>query len=477
MWLIIIACISDLTCPTFKLDSVTKVSYTNNTYEGSIASFTCPKGYYLEGVNASTCSGQGWRWSNQQPVCLKIYCQYPSFANGRYDVLESCSLTSDGLPFGCSVQPKCNDGYILKQGSIRSCIDLNQWSEQVPVCEIVRCSLNSLQNGVFIFSNGLSVNDHYVDFGVSVFVKCNMGYNNSNAISMTCQQDGSWSGTFPTCVMITCAHPGNDYVLNGYTTDEFGNFYHSGYKNYSQTIKVVCDDGFTLATGLDIRICQENGLWNGTSPQCKQVMCDHPGRESILHGSYTDGLGKSYLSGTQNFTQTIQIQCDTGYKVSSELITRTCQGNGTWSSDYAACIIITCQALDAIPHIIYVYSNSNYSFGSTVNVSCANGTVQNGSYVRLCSENGTWDGTISTCGKEFTKFQMHFKIRNTFHNNCVSGFYIINLRHLSFYVTKYSLLGKLKANNSNHDIYLDPISNTILNIVIIYIYQIVKEQR
>jgi CUB/sushi domain-containing protein len=243
------------------------------------------------------------------------------------------------------------------------------------------------------------VKDGYIDYGTQINVKCDIGHEASSNFVNECIQSGTLNGSTPECILVTCDHPGIDSVSNGNYTDENEKLYSSGYKNYLQTIHFVCNIGYAVTSGSSYRTCTENGTWNGTSPKCTLVTCDHPGRNAILNGNYTDGLGKVYLSGPMNYSQTLEIQCDTGYKVSSEWNVRTCQENGLWSSVSAECIIVTCPPLETVPYIKNVYSNGNFTFHSTVNVSCDSGTIQSGSSVRRCTENGTWDGTASTCGK------------------------------------------------------------------------------
>ena len=94
----------------------------------------------------------------------------------------------------------------------------------------------------------------------------------------TCQENGEWSGTAPTCnskssvcfsgkssivdacilTVVDCgslASPANGQV--SLTTTTFGS-----------TATYECDAEYVLVGGEDTRTCQENGQWSGTAPSC-----------------------------------------------------------------------------------------------------------------------------------------------------------------------------------------------------------------
>jgi hypothetical protein len=89
------------------------------------------------------------------------------------------------------------------------------------------------------------------------------------------------------------------------------------------------------------------------------------------------------------------------YTVTLGSETRSCQDKGTWSGLNPVCTIVKCSPLEKVDGVFYEYSFSNesniYRLNATVNISCDNGMIPDGSKVRRCVGNGTWDGDPSTC--------------------------------------------------------------------------------
>ena len=130
----------------------------------------------------------------------------------------------------------CNAGYLLRGNSSRSCQSTGRWSGTQPSCEIGECKiclhcafcqhyysnsslllLHVLQNYIMIqyimylpalsvscdtprmLSNGQG-NYSSTTFGSRVTYTCNTGYRmTAGSSSRTCQSNGQWSGSHPTC--------------------------------------------------------------------------------------------------------------------------------------------------------------------------------------------------------------------------------------------------------------------------------------
>ena len=88
---------------------------------------------------------------------------------------------------------KCNDGYVLRGTSERTCQSSGRWSGSLPRCELVDCGDPGTP------SNGFKTGSNY-KFGSVVSYSCTTGYQLSGPQTRSCQANGKWSGTQPECV-------------------------------------------------------------------------------------------------------------------------------------------------------------------------------------------------------------------------------------------------------------------------------------
>ena len=119
-------------------------------------------------------------------------------------------------------------------------------------------------------------------FGSTATYECDAGYVLvGGEETRTCQENGQWSGTAPTCnskssvcfsgkssivdacilTVVDCgslASPTNGQV--SLTTTTFGS-----------TATYECDTGFNLIGDME-RTCQENGQWTGGAPTCEGIL-------------------------------------------------------------------------------------------------------------------------------------------------------------------------------------------------------------
>lgn len=88
--------------------------------------------------------------------------------------------------------------------------------------------------------------------------KCSGGYTLNGTSTRTCQANGQWSGSEPSCIPVDCGAlmpPSNGIVSapNGTT--------------YSNQVEYICETGYTVV-GNGFRTCQSNGQWSGSEPSC-----------------------------------------------------------------------------------------------------------------------------------------------------------------------------------------------------------------
>src|SRR5204863_239891 len=132
----------------------------------------------------------------------------------------------------------------------------------------------------------------------------------SGSSSTTCQPNGAWSSSAPTCVANPC--PTLSAPANGGVSSTSG--------STGDTRTYACNTGYTLS-GSSSTTCQPNGAWSNSAPTCVANAC--PTLSAPANG------GVDNPSGSTGDTRT--YSCNTGYTIVGSATT-TCQTDGTWSS-------------------------------------------------------------------------------------------------------------------------------------------------
>ena len=87
---------------------------------------------------------------------------------------------------------------------------------------------------------------------------CNTGYTLSGSSTRTCQTNGAWSGTAPTCGGLQCPElsqpSGGTVTINSRTPGRGIAFYR-------------CNTGNLI--GPSFITCQDGGTWSGNAPTCQ----------------------------------------------------------------------------------------------------------------------------------------------------------------------------------------------------------------
>ncbi|XP_016377010.1 complement factor B-like [Sinocyclocheilus rhinocerous] len=157
---------------------------------------------------------------------------------------------------GSIVRYSCSEGY-YPTVRIRRCIK-GRWNplpkKKNPECKKITCpDPRGFENGdVYPYQRQYFVDDttHY---------SCNSGYDFRGSGTRVCQANGKWSGGTPVCGRNSdyCPDPG---VPAGCTRE--------GHRfNIDDKVMYRCENKWTLI-GSKERVCQENGQWSGTEPQC-----------------------------------------------------------------------------------------------------------------------------------------------------------------------------------------------------------------
>uniref|UniRef100_A0A8C2I9I2 C3/C5 convertase n=1 Tax=Cyprinus carpio TaxID=7962 RepID=A0A8C2I9I2_CYPCA len=157
---------------------------------------------------------------------------------------------------GSTVRYSCSEGY-YPTIKIRLCIK-GRWNPlpkiKPPECKKITCpDPRSFENGeVYPYQRQYFVNDttHY---------SCNSGYDFRGSGTRVCQLNWKWSGGTPVCGRNSdyCPDPG---IPAGCT--------RTGHRfNIDDKVTYHCENKWSLI-GSKERVCQENGQWSGTEPQC-----------------------------------------------------------------------------------------------------------------------------------------------------------------------------------------------------------------
>ncbi|KAK7477575.1 hypothetical protein BaRGS_00031180, partial [Batillaria attramentaria] len=294
-------------------------------------------------------------------------------------------------------------------------------------------------------------------YGSECQFTCDPGYKISGASTVTCQANGSWSDTFPTCEPVDCGDPSN--VVNEDLDCPKGHV-------YPEACYLRCKPGYQPADVSFIR-CTSGGQWSQASacadrekpkfsngcPANQQlytgplespvpVTWDSPETSDNSGGPVTvtsqppngtslgaglhsikftaaDATGNTeicyttisvqakecpgfpspdhgHVTCSQGYVEGSQctVTCDEGYEVTGQA-TLTCTGNETWDSPPPVCTAVVCPVPVSVSHGHFVCTSA-YVFQSECSLVCDSG-YQAESYLTIrCLANATWS-THGSC--------------------------------------------------------------------------------
>ncbi|XP_048255629.1 sushi, von Willebrand factor type A, EGF and pentraxin domain-containing protein 1-like [Haliotis rufescens] len=337
-------------CGPPALADYTSISYTS-TILHSVADYGCVTGYSLSsGALRHTCQEDG-TWSEQVPVCSKVFCGMPS---------TETDYTGTDYYFGGTISFVCAPGYELVGQAESTCMEEGSWSGSFPFCQKVNCGEPP---------RGVAFSGSDFTFEGRVVYECPLGYNMEGEAEITCQADGTWSSRSPNCSRVTCGQPPSGTLYSG---SDF---------TYEGSVTYTCPEGYYMV-GNAVLTCLISGVWSGLAPRCERVSCGEPPRTADFSGS-------DFLFGGR-----IVYTCPEGYNIDGDA-DLTCEANGEWSGTAPSCHIVHCGR----PETEVLYDESEFTYGETLRFYCQTGFTLIGEAEGVCQADGSWSTSGQICIK------------------------------------------------------------------------------
>lgn len=335
----------------------------------SKALYSCKTGYQLVGNSTVLCGDKGL-WIGGVPSCRPVECTVPKqTANGR--------LVFKKLQVGHSATYSCRRGYRLQGPEILKCLVSGEWDASPPTCVQISCTHpQPIENG---FVEG---QEH--SFGVTIFYSCFPGFQLVGQDHLTCEESG-WSSQVPVCVPSDCGLPPHidfgEYVRVS-ETDMLSSPMDLNFLQGS-VIEYRCLKGYDLNSSTRL-MCEENGTWNGTAPQCVPAECESPSNPEHGGVNVTD---TSMGSMAQYF-------CEEGYELEGESV-RHCVSGALWTSDAPVCRPVACR--DPGPVENGTVRETGGAFPQVLHYECNPGFLLKGAATVACQANRKWDKPKPHC--------------------------------------------------------------------------------
>jgi hypothetical protein len=331
---------------------------------GDVAHYECNSGLGLVGVASRTCGTDG-NWTDEAPECAPGDCPtLDSPADGTV-------TTPDGTPVGAEAIYACNAGFERTGEATRTCQEDNSWSGGEPTCDRIDCgALGAPDNG------DVDVPDGTLYEMIATYT-CEAGYNMSGEATRTCQADGSWSGSEPSCVALDCGTV---------AAPQHGTVATPGGTTFGQVADYACSSGYGLV-GFASRVCAADGNWSDSAPTCEPGDCAN--LTSPANGSVETPNGTI-------FGAVATYSCHAGYNLTGGNTTRTCGAGPMWSGSAPSCQVVDCGAPSS-PTNGSVSTPGGTTFGDTASYGCNPGYYRSGSATATCGANGSWSPSAPSC--------------------------------------------------------------------------------
>ncbi|XP_015197794.2 zona pellucida sperm-binding protein 3 receptor [Lepisosteus oculatus] len=390
--------------------------------------FACDAGFRLNGTGKITCREFN-HWAPRIPQCVPLKgATFSEIVCGPPGKIKNGRFVTNKTHLGSVATAVCNKGYRLVGQGQRKCLNTG-WDGDIPQCEITTCISPNVTNG---FQKG-KLRDTY-KYRKSLSFACHEGFMLNGPSSVTCDENGEWSPSIPTCSALngTCsipphqnnAHPRVDFqtqkeyasgaevmytcalgyrrmggsssvqCINGEWTQlklkcepkscgsageiRNGRFMYDGV-HFGSRATAVCDEGYQLV-GRGYRDCLASG-WSGDIPHCETVRCPDP-------PEVTDGEVAGLEEGPFDFNSVISYRCLRGQLIGDKEI--FCTQNGTWSRPLPQCKEVYCMNPVVTNGRQIRGRRSTYKYRETVAFECDLGYKLNGPSMAMCEADGKW---------------------------------------------------------------------------------------
>ncbi|XP_052239934.1 sushi, von Willebrand factor type A, EGF and pentraxin domain-containing protein 1-like [Dreissena polymorpha] len=315
---------------------------------------------------SDTCQCMAGFEKTAEAACSKKNC-------GNLAYLDHGTVDSSaGTLYAAVASFTCNTGYVRSGVASVTCTSAGTWSDAVPTCTIRTCPTIAMPpNGDVVYSPNR-------DYLSRADFSCSPGYILTGATSRTCQANGAWDGTSPTCVIKVCS------VLDA--PDDGTVDQHSG-NVYGSTATYACNTGYALI-GHNSTTCTDTSIWNNPKPVCQIKDCGQ--LSSPSNGDADVSMGTKYGA-------VVVFSCNTGYERIGVASVK-CLDTGVWSAKPPVCQIKDCGAPPAPTNGI-VDTSEDTTYQAVVSYSCKAGFVLNGIIERTCQSDRTWTNEAPTCDR------------------------------------------------------------------------------
>ncbi|XP_053395851.1 sushi, von Willebrand factor type A, EGF and pentraxin domain-containing protein 1-like [Mercenaria mercenaria] len=248
------------------------------TYQSKVT-YSCENGYKLLGESVSVCTETG-DWSVQSPQCERVTCKQLILPENGIVLNGDLRSTSNS---GDRVELDCNPGYQMIGNGQLECLETGIWSSEVPKCEPTTDALVCGVDTGVEHARELSTT---MPVGSVETLVCDAGYTETGDVTVTCQEDLTWSQPAGFCSRVFCGKPRLRDFVNVVRIRGASYF-------YGDEIQFQCRAGVAPARSPPIIRCLSDGSWDGEF-RCG-VTCKRP----CQHGGICLGLNR--------------CKCPTGY--------------------------------------------------------------------------------------------------------------------------------------------------------------------
>uniref|UniRef100_A0A2K6F0U8 E-selectin n=1 Tax=Propithecus coquereli TaxID=379532 RepID=A0A2K6F0U8_PROCO len=216
--------------------------------------FDCEEGFELMGAQSLQCTSSG-NWDNERPTCKAVTCS--AIRQPRNGSVNCSSSTAEEFSFKSSCKFTCEEGFMLQGPAQVECTAQGQWSQQIPVCEAVKCdAVHPPPRGLVTYTH--SPTGEFTYKSTCAF-SCEQGFELHGSAQLECTSQGQWTQEVPSCQAVQCSSLAALGKINVSC---------SGEPVFGTACKFACPEGWTLNGSVTLT-CGATGHWSGMLPTCE----------------------------------------------------------------------------------------------------------------------------------------------------------------------------------------------------------------